>query len=428
MLNRENEAFLNQIDELIRQANDLLPDVIEKTKPSDERAKKHKLNWTKRHRLHVLLDAAQETKEKLIENIIVAPWFLAELKATVEVINRWHNDPLWREVKPCLVNPTHFTHTIAKLWIAEHLKSMGHVVKIVPRGDDASPDLAVQAIGGLQDWVYIECYQPSQLNGGEKVTPKQMESIVKKAMKKAKTQLNVATPGILAICGFNQPKDVVEHLKRLATERLQKTDRQNLCGILLFMLRVLVRKTENGLSFTSIKYVDFIPNLSYFGRVEIESFTPTDDSNLIKEPLIDISTETLLHKPPPNNEHTKKEDFGHNTIPRMKIIKEEKLRVIEKPAANTRVIFYSQTVEPLFIGDGNTNFLCGACGAILAQRAWKNSFSNIVIKCPSCQSYNEFQKIKEIRIQLLGTLAFQSGEYFMKSAVKLRRGACLIGL
>lgn len=427
MADNENATLLSEIDRLIRQTYDLLSDVIEKTKVSDEKAKKHKLNWTKRHRLHVLLEVAQETKRSLARNIAIAPWFLAELKAIVEVISRWHNDPLWKEIQPCLVNSTHFTHTIAKLWIAEHLKSVGHPVKIVPKGETSSPDLTVQAVGGLQDWVYIECYQPSRLNGGEKVTTKHIENIVKKAMKKAKSQLGGTAPGILAICGFNQPEEVIEQLKSATTKRLQETDRPNLCGILLVILGVMVKESEKGMTFTPTISVDFIPNPSYFGRIDVVSFTPTDDPNLIKEPLMDISTDALLRKQFTSGE-CRTEIFKHDTAPQVGVVKEEKLKVIEKPPANTRVIFYSQTFAPMFIGDGNINFLCGLCNTLLVKRAWKNSFSNIVIKCPSCQAYNEFQKIKEIKTQLLGTLAFLNGEYFLKNAVKIRRGACLVGL
>jgi phage FluMu protein Com len=300
-------------------------------------------------------------------------------------------------------------------------------VKIVPKGETSSPDLTVQAVGGLQDWIYIECYQPSRLNGGEKVTTKHIENIVKKAMKKAKSQLGETAAGILAICGFNQPEEVIEQLKSATTKRLQETERPNLCGILLVILAVMVKESEKGISFTPTISVDFIPNPSYFGRIDIVSFTPTDNPNLIKEPLMDISTEALLRKQF-TSEECRTEIFRHDTAPQVGVVKEEKLKVIEKPPANTRVIFYSQMFAPMFIGDGNINFLCGVCNTLLVKQAWKNSFSNIVMKCPSCQVYNEFQKIKEIKTQLLGTLVFLNGEYLLKNTVKIRRGACLVGL
>jgi menaquinone-dependent protoporphyrinogen IX oxidase len=209
--------------------------------------------------LHVLLEVAQETKKRL-PNAIVAPWFLAELKATVELIRRWHKKPIWKAIEPSLVNSTHFTHTIAKLHIAEHLMEEGHKVKIIPRGENASPDLMVQAIGGTEDWVNIECYQPKIFDGGSIVEQQQIKKVVKRSMKKAKRQLEKKTPGIFAICGFNQTRQTVENLKQMIVRRLQKTERSHLCGIIIMMLGIMCRKNKGGLSFTPTKTFDFVPN------------------------------------------------------------------------------------------------------------------------------------------------------------------------
>jgi hypothetical protein len=160
--NKTIELFVNQ---LIDDVNQLFLTTIEKTKASDDRAKIQHVPWYERHRLHVLLDAAIETKERCNRNIVVAPWFLTELKSTIEVSKRWQNKPIWKEIEPAFVNSTNFTHTIAKLYIAEYLSSKGHAVDIIPKGTDASPDLKVQAIGGTQEWINIECYQPYTLNG-----------------------------------------------------------------------------------------------------------------------------------------------------------------------------------------------------------------------------------------------------------------------
>src|SRR4030042_3526622 len=132
------EFFVGQ---LIEEANRLFSTTIERTKMSDDRAKAQHVPWHERHRLHILLDAAKETKESCFRNTIVAPWFLAELKSTIEIAKRWQNEPIWKEIEPAFVNSTNFTHTIAKLHIAEHLKGKGHAVDIIPKGEKASPDL-----------------------------------------------------------------------------------------------------------------------------------------------------------------------------------------------------------------------------------------------------------------------------------------------
>lgn len=429
MVTEGNKELAFLIDQLIQEANDLLSTIIEKTKTSDERSKAQQSQWTERHRLNVLLEVAQETRRKLPTNTIVAPWFLAELKAALEVIRRWHGHPSWNEIEPSLVNPTHFTHTIAKLWIAEQMKSAGHNVQIIPRGEDASPDLMVQAIGGTQDWINVECYQPHILNGGTSVSTRDIEKIVKQSMKKAKRQLRKSTPGILAICGFNQSLHVLDDLKKICTNRLAKTERTNFCGFSLVMLGILYKKDEQGVHFTPIISLNFVPNPSYFGRVEIESRISINDPHRIKESLTDIHSEDVVagSKVQSSIKVTEKPSESE-TRKGVGNTKEEKLRVIEKPTEISRAIFSFADARPKLIGQGNINYVCGTCGAILVERAWKQSLSNIVVRCPSCQSYNEFLKIGKIDVRFVGSIAFKKGEYPLTDVVWLKRGVCLVGL
>jgi hypothetical protein len=152
MSEKANKELALVIDQLIEEATSLFVKIIEKTKTSDNRSKTQHSKWAERHRLNVLIDAALETRKTLTKNTVVAPWFLAELKATIDVIRNWRDCPQWNEIEPSLVNPENFTHTIAKLQIAEFLKREGHSVMIVPKRDTASPDLMIRAIGGTQDW------------------------------------------------------------------------------------------------------------------------------------------------------------------------------------------------------------------------------------------------------------------------------------
>jgi DNA-directed RNA polymerase subunit RPC12/RpoP len=429
MVTEGNKELAFLIDQLIQEANDLLSTVIDKTKTSDERSKAQQSKWTERHRLNVLLEVAQETRRKLPMNTIVAPWFLAELKATLEVISRWHGHPSWNEIEPSLVNPTHFTHTIAKLWIAEQLKSAGHNVQIIPRGEDASPDLMVQAIGGTQDWINIECYQPHILNGGTSVSTRNIEKIVKQSMKKAKRQLSKSAPGILVICGFNQSRHVLDDLKKSCANRLAKTERANFCGFSLVMLGIHYKKDEQGVHFTPIISLDFVPNPSYFGRVEIESRISINDPRLIRESLTDIRSEDVV---PRSNVQSSIKVTEKPSEPATGKgagnAKEEKLRVIDRPTEVSRAIFSFADARPKLVGQGNINYLCGTCGSTLVERAWNQSLSNIVVRCPSCQSYNEFPKIDKVDVRLIGSIAFKKGEYPLTDVVWLKRGVCLVGL
>jgi hypothetical protein len=275
----------------------------------------------------------------------------------------------------------------------------------------------------------IECFQPTSLNGGREVSPKDIENIVQKTMKKAKRQLSRATPGILAICGFNQSKTVIDNLKKSLTHRLAKTDRSDLCGVLLAMLGILFRRSKQGMQFTSTITIDFVSNPSYFGRVDIISDAATNDPTVVREPVTEVKTDDLISGNPIPRDVTQiagtSESEKQNPIIN---IKEEKLRVIEAPAKSSRVVFDYQDTQPKIKGEGNINYLCGSCGALLVERAWKQSLSNIVLRCPSCQLYNEFDKINIPAKGIVGTIAFKEGEYHLTEVVKLKRGVCCFGL
>lgn len=427
MTDEENSKLEILVDQLIEEANELLSIIIQRISARDNRARLQKSRWTERHRLLVLLEVAKETKKSLPKGI-VAPWFLAELKTTIELIRRWYDKPIWKEIEPSLVNSTHFTHTIAKLHIAEHLAEEGHKVKIVSGGENASPDLMVKAIGGTEDWINIECYQPKTLDGGSTITQEEIRKIVKQSMKKAKRQLGKKTPGILAICGFNQSKTTLGNLKRTIASRLQKTERSNLCGMLVMMLGIMYQKGKEKTSFTPIKTIDFVPNPSYFGRVDIDVSTPEDDPRLIRRPLVDTSTEDIISQ--------KIDQLSKENVPSSvslvkaitKSIIEERLKLIKEPAPMSRVVIYSKDTLPLFRGEGNINYLCGQCEAILVERAWKLSISNIIVKCPSCQSYNEFPKLKDAEHPIIGRIAIMKENYNFTGTVILRRGVSIVGL
>jgi len=398
-------------------------------KAADERSKQQQANWTERHRLHVLLEATEETRKGLPETV-VAPWFLAELMTTLDVVRRWREKPSWKEIEPSLKDPTHFRHTILKLHVAEHLEKAGHKVEIVPKGENASPDLMLHAIGGTQDLVYVECYQPNDLCGKPSdISAKKIKNIVKTSMEKAKRQLSNKTPGILAICGYNQLHRSLETLRQAVEGRLQKTSRLNLCGIWLIMLGVAFRVNKDNMSFRSTITANFIPNPSYFGRVGIEAKVPDDHPQLIKEPLIEVSSDSLISRDinlvtslvaTSNVDSTPVKKAGG------KIMRMRKLSITEKSKQSSRAVVHGtgNKVHPLFEGEGNIDCLCGQCGAILAKHAWDLSISNVVAECPTCRTYNEFPLLPDSdfdRVQL------RRGNYYFSHAVMLRRGTYIQG-
>ena len=428
MTNNE-ESFESFIDELIKETEKLFGEIIENTKASDQRSKIQNAKWTERHRLNVLLEVARRTKEHLPKKII-APWFLAELHGTVELIKRWNSKPIWKNLEPSLINSTSFTHTITKLNLVEHLMEEGHKVEIIPRGLNASPDLRVKSIGGMEDWVNIEVYQPKLFDGGSIVTKKRINGIVKKSMMKAKRQLEKKTPGILAICGFNQQKINREYLKKSLIKRLEKTERSHLCGISIFFLSILFQKDEKNTTVKQIKFIDFVPNPNYFGRINIEITNDQNDPRRIRIPIEDISSDAIISTK--INQLLKKtksrvEKISDSNDRKQSVIK-QKLNHIQKPSDKTRVLIETNNnTLPLFKGEGNFTCICGNCGAVLVERCWKLSLNNIVFRCPSCQTYSEIPKLQLPEHPIIGYVKILNANYNFSKTFFLKRGVTLVG-
>jgi len=68
---------------------------------------------------------------------------------------------------------------------------------------------------------------------------------------------------------------------------------------------------------------------------------------------------------------------------------EIKLTIIPKPHEDSRTVIESK-VSPVFKGEGEVNYICGNCEAILAEKVHQGQIRNIVVRCPKCEQYNEF--------------------------------------
>src|SRR5207247_5422231 len=135
------------------------------TKESDARAKAAGSHWSERHRLHVLLDAAEDAIIATQKGRQIPSLLIEELRGAAEVLRKWSINPNWNQIKPSLYNSEHFTHTIPKFHIAEFFERQGHHIELVPRGKEASPDLRIRANAKVEEWMYIECYSPTALSG-----------------------------------------------------------------------------------------------------------------------------------------------------------------------------------------------------------------------------------------------------------------------
>lgn len=65
------------------------------------------------------------------------------------------------------------------------------------------------------------------------------------------------------------------------------------------------------------------------------------------------------------------------------------LSIVSKPREGSRTVIEPE-VAPAFKGEGDVDYVCGNCGAVLAEKLREGQIENIVIHCPKCGKYNEF--------------------------------------
>ena len=69
-----------------------------------------------------------------------------------------------------------------------------------------------------------------------------------------------------------------------------------------------------------------------------------------------------------------------------------KLQVISPSNAEKRTIFSSDDKDALVKGVELESHVCGCCGFVLAENVITHNYSNIMLQCPNCKSYNEAPK------------------------------------
>lgn len=414
----------------------MLGSVIQRARPTYQRAKRAKSTWTERHALLVWIDAAEESL-RLLPGSMREPWLLAQLSACLEITRKWRRDSSWIWIEPCLVNSSDFTHTISMLTLAERMKGWGHEVQIIPHGQDASPDLRVRAIGGRQEWLQIECYQPRLLSGKPvALSTGNCYKIIKEAMKKGRRQLGGEKPGIIAICMYNQKRLNIQLLKAAVKSRLRRGSRESLAGFILMCQNNLQTNLAGNPSFTPGITLDFVQNPGYFGGIEIrsdavdtaaESLIGQEIKESLREVVVndfvillrELDRATEVPSPAPNQE-------DEEIVTRV-----EKLTVLNSPVTGRAIFSWSGDKYSAFMkGDGNIDFQCGGCGCVLAKAIWKLSCSNIILRCPKCNSYNEFPQQTSAILMTTNNIAVEANdnEYRCASSLMMKRGICIFGV
>jgi hypothetical protein len=114
----EVSKFKEDINIILSDLNDLIPEVVKDIIRSDVKAINNNKPWYHRHRLGVLIESANKAHDMIDKKIIYSPWFLSELKSYVSIIKKWKTREEWGEIKSSLIDIAHFKHTMLKLTIA----------------------------------------------------------------------------------------------------------------------------------------------------------------------------------------------------------------------------------------------------------------------------------------------------------------------
>jgi predicted RNA-binding Zn-ribbon protein involved in translation (DUF1610 family) len=66
------------------------------------------------------------------------------------------------------------------------------------------------------------------------------------------------------------------------------------------------------------------------------------------------------------------------------------MQVIPEPKAGQASVLAFTKTGPyaLIVGNGDVNYLCGACQNVICERVQRGQVAGIVFKCPNCGSFN----------------------------------------
>ena len=135
--------------------------------------------------------------------------------------------------------------------------------------------------------------------------------------------------------------------------------------------------------------VEYIPNPSYFSRIDVLS---GDTQEIV--PAID-----------------------------------RHLTIIDKSNTNNRAILVNSSGRsfPIFQGEGNLNYHCGCCNLLIADRIWLLSINNVIVQCSKCLSYNEFPALENSNVVIKGIVYLSPGKHSESNPILLNRGTVLLG-
>src|SRR3989442_6432324 len=118
-----NEDLLRAtIEKLIQDAHELMGTIIGRAEPSDQRARRAKVEWTQRHPLLVWFEAAQESLN-MLPRAMREPWLPDPASGVFRNNSEWRTGTGWKENEASIVNPSEVSHLNSTLMLAARLRT-----------------------------------------------------------------------------------------------------------------------------------------------------------------------------------------------------------------------------------------------------------------------------------------------------------------
>lgn len=340
-----------EIARLAADTRSLLHEVLSATSGTDGRQKRAVSPWWKRHRLWVLLEAADRVaKEPAIREVDLR--FAAELASTIAVLRGFISHIAWPQVSRALTSE--YTHTVVMLHFASHLQAEGLLPQLVESTSQATPDLEFAVPEGRVPF-FVEVYQPARLDGRiSAVDPYLAKKLIAKAIGKAMKQLGKHRIGVVTIGGFNLSTESIDILERTARTHSTLPDMPSLAGLAIVSIGSAISQTPSGVSAQPLIHVRYALNHRYFAAITLKG--------------------------------TAEHGMGQTSAERQPL-----RRISQEEAKGHPVVHGSGPgVPPLFLGKGPIDFTCTSCDVILAKGVWAHSISGVVVECPKCRALSLF--------------------------------------
>jgi hypothetical protein len=205
------------------------------------------------HRSMELVHAAETAANSFRDGTPeIDPVAVAELRVTVQLLERWKNHPEWPNFLRSLKAPQDFPHVVITLAAAGFLTDAGNAVELVQIAGERQPDLRLHL--GATSAVAAEVKVPLALQRPSAIDMDTAKWIVRRAPGKAgsgkRGQLQPNADALLVVGGFGLSRTDLDALEEAAANVLQSypDERRHVIAIVVISLGVLLTPDRPGIA------------------------------------------------------------------------------------------------------------------------------------------------------------------------------------